>query len=320
MTGFDEVLASRRTPPLYLGDRRVLADTNWGGRLVVPSFNLDVAIGVVRDGVIEPWTTRLVEELTREGDVVVNVGAHFGYYAVLAALRVGPRGRVVAVDANPHIIPYLVASLYWSGVPDRVDVFHCAAWRESGQKLDFLFSPAYMGGSSAQRLWKSATQRFPVASSLGEALWDDRFVDIARDSNGRISLQTDRVVPYQVETRAIDEICADVSEVHLIHMDIEGAEAFALGGARALIARSPDIRIVFEWSASRYILGSDEARAAFHEIWSWLAENGFYVRMLQPRTAPDGAIFVTDPVNFEHMITDANADYVAIRAHNDPWL
>jgi len=317
---FDENTGGGRRPPLYLGDRRVLAETNWGGRLVVPSFNLDVAVGVVRDGVIEPWTTRLVEELTRERDVVVNIGANFGYYAVLAALRVGSEGRVIAVDANPHIIPYLVGSLYWSGVPDRAAVYHCAAWHESGQLLDFLFSPAYIGGASARRLWNSGGQNVPLATSIEDALWDERFVEIARDETGRVSLQTDRVVPFRVETRRLDDICAGLGEAHLLHLDIEGAEAFALRGARELIGRSPRIRIIFEWSASRYILGGEEAKAEFRELWRWLAEAGFYVRMLQPRTAPDGAIFVTAPVNYEHMVTEANGDYVAVRTHNDPWL
>lgn len=311
--------ASGREPPLYLGDRRVLAQTNWGGRLVVPSFNIDVAIGVVRDGVIEPWTTRLVEESTREGDVVVNIGAHFGYYAVLAAMRVGSRGRVVAVDANPHIIPYLVGSLYWSGVTDRVAVYQCAAWSESGATLEFLFSPAYIGGASARTLWNSATQKVPLAKTLEDALWDERFVEIARDSSGRVSLQTDRFVPFLAEARRIDEICADIDAANLIHMDIEGAEAFALHGARDLIGRSPDVRIVFEWSAPRYILGSEGAREQFRELWRWLGEQGFGVRMLRPQCAPDGAIFVTEPVDFEHMVTDANGDYIAVRAHNDPW-
>lgn len=70
-------------PPIYLGDRRLLVRTRWGGRLVVPTYNIDVAIGAARDGLIGPWTTRLVQELVREGDVVINAGANFGYYSVL---------------------------------------------------------------------------------------------------------------------------------------------------------------------------------------------------------------------------------------------
>lgn len=35
------------------------------------------------------------------GDVFVDVGAHIGFYALLAAARVGPQGRVLAIEADP---------------------------------------------------------------------------------------------------------------------------------------------------------------------------------------------------------------------------
>ena len=106
-------LAFRPEPPIYLGDRKLLVQTKWGGHLVVPTYNFDVAIGAARDGVIEPWTTRLIQELVREGDVIINAGANFGYYAVLSAYHAGQRGKVIAIEANPHIIPYLIDSCYW---------------------------------------------------------------------------------------------------------------------------------------------------------------------------------------------------------------
>ena len=57
-----------------------MVQATWGGWMVVPAFNVDVAIGVVRDGMIEPWTTRLVQELLRPGQTYINAGANFGYY------------------------------------------------------------------------------------------------------------------------------------------------------------------------------------------------------------------------------------------------
>ena len=67
---------TRRVIPLLPGE--LLVEASWGGFMVVPTFNLDVAIGVVRDGVIEPWTTRLVQDLLRPGDIYLNAGANFG--------------------------------------------------------------------------------------------------------------------------------------------------------------------------------------------------------------------------------------------------
>ena len=37
-----------------------------------------------------------------EGDVFVDVGSHIGFYALLAAARVAPGGRVLAIEADPR--------------------------------------------------------------------------------------------------------------------------------------------------------------------------------------------------------------------------
>ncbi len=312
------VVEKGREPPLYLGDRKILARTVWGGSLVVPSFNVDVALGVVRDGIIEPWTTRLVQELAKEGDTVINVGANFGYHTILAAYCVGHLGKVISIEANPHIVPYLINSIFWSGVPDRVTVFHCAAWGESGPELNFKFAPAYLGGGNASELWADQST-LSTSDTLDGAIWDHRLAHISADSNCRLHYGTDMVVPFKVRARKIDDVCENIEAAHLLHMDIEGAEAFAIIGARQLINRSPDLRIIFEWSAHRYIAGTEAARSAFRELWGWFQEKGFNVRRLETRIAANGGIFLSAPVTFDYMCQEANGDYVAVRPHNDPW-
>jgi FkbM family methyltransferase len=46
----------------------------------------------------ERWETRFVERCVRPGWVVIDVGAHIGYYTLLFARRVGERGCVLAVE------------------------------------------------------------------------------------------------------------------------------------------------------------------------------------------------------------------------------
>ena len=45
----------------------ILCRTKWNGYVVVPGYNVDVAPGILRDGIIEPWTTRLVQEFLKRG-------------------------------------------------------------------------------------------------------------------------------------------------------------------------------------------------------------------------------------------------------------
>ena len=77
---------------------------------------------------------------------------------------------------------------------------------------------------------------------------------------------------------ALDDALADVSALQLLRMDVEGSEALALAGARALIARSPRLRIVTEWDVAAMRVRSDVAAAV-----SALDAAGFRAQVVEPR-------------------------------------
>jgi FkbM family methyltransferase len=54
------------------------------------------------EGIWEPYETSLVLAALQPGDVFVDVGANIGYFPVIAADRVGPRGRVLAFEPDPE--------------------------------------------------------------------------------------------------------------------------------------------------------------------------------------------------------------------------
>lgn len=53
-----------------------------------------------------------------------------------------------------------------------------------------------------------------------------------------------------VKTKRLDDVLEDVSNVSLLRMDAEGSEPLIIRGARGVIERSPDLRIVMEWSVN----------------------------------------------------------------------
>jgi FkbM family methyltransferase len=53
-------------------------------------------------GSYEPEQTALFERWIGAGSTVLDVGAHVGYYTVLASVLAGPRGRVLAFEPNPR--------------------------------------------------------------------------------------------------------------------------------------------------------------------------------------------------------------------------
>lgn len=314
----DRFAPPRRVVPLSRGE--VLVEAAWGGFMVVPGFNIDVAIGVTRDGVHEAWTTRMVQELLRPGDIYLNAGANFGYFACLGGRLVGPSGRVIGVEPNPHIVPFLMKSLYWNGTIGNTEVFVRALSDEADMPMQFHFDPQYLGGGAA--LGPAGIDAPGDITGIGQALWSATTLPRLLDGDGRWVKGLGLMVPFIARTTTIDAIARklDLPRIDLLHLDIEGAEPLALRGAQATIVASPRLRIISEWSAGHYAHGGEALRHAFDRTWDLLAGLGYRVRLIEPRLAADGGMHVSAPLSHAAMTTTApHGDYVWIKAEEEPF-
>jgi FkbM family methyltransferase len=61
------------------------------------------------------------------GDTVIDLGAHIGTFTVPLAQRVGPAGRVVAVEADPRNYALLVANVERNGLGEQVRTLNAVA-------------------------------------------------------------------------------------------------------------------------------------------------------------------------------------------------
>lgn len=69
----------------------------------------------VLGGSYEPAQTALFAAAVEPGRVVIDVGAHVGYYSLLAAGRAGPEGRVLALEPDPRNARFLRAHARLNG-------------------------------------------------------------------------------------------------------------------------------------------------------------------------------------------------------------
>lgn len=143
--------------------------------------------------------------------VFLDVGANLGFFSLLAANKMQEErssGRVIAVEANPIVLPYLMASIVESGLEHRIDVIPYAASRN-------------MVLVQMQENFGNNLGGVPM-NSLSELV----------PSKNR------KLVP----TVALDTILVDLTRLDLVKMDIEGAEPKAIEGMVDLLYKfSPDI-------------------------------------------------------------------------------
>jgi FkbM family methyltransferase len=181
-----------------------------GGHVVhVDPHDRVFAQGLLVRGAHEPFETELFEGALGPGQVVFCLGAHVGYYALLAARGVGPRGRVYAFEPSPDTFRLLVRNLETNGyanvtaVPKAVSNF-------TGPGRLYLNAEHNTGDH----------QIYPGGGAR-------RSVDI-------------EVVRLDDWVRGREAV-ADV-----ILMDLQGAEMLALEGMDELLSRSPAVRIFTE--------------------------------------------------------------------------
>jgi FkbM family methyltransferase len=63
----------------------------------------------------------------RPGGTFIDIGAHVGYFSLMAAAKVGPDGTIYAVEAGPDNFALLCENVRVNGF-ENIHPIHCAAW------------------------------------------------------------------------------------------------------------------------------------------------------------------------------------------------
>jgi FkbM family methyltransferase len=110
--------------------------------LVLDRADASVSVQIRDDGVYEPYVSAVLDRLLGPGDVFVDVGANVGYHTARAAVRVGPTGRVLAVEANPENARLLALTVAANDL-DQVEVLPLAL----GDRLGHVNFGSHIGSN-----------------------------------------------------------------------------------------------------------------------------------------------------------------------------
>lgn len=170
----------------------------------------DPSMAVVRqDRAYEPHVVDRMLPMLPEGGVMVDVGASFGYFTVLAGRAVGPSGRVVACEPGPQNQTVLLLNVVTNGLRN-VEI-----------------QPVAVSDATGALLYSQSGANGAVSPFDGDAS----------------GLGSNDLVP----ARTLDDILGERPRLDVIKIDVEGAEGLVFAGADATLRRHRPA-IFFEFS------------------------------------------------------------------------
>lgn len=123
------------------------ARTFWGERMTV-ELPEPISVAIFRDGYIEGDVTDALLRHLHDGAVFFDVGAHVGYFTLLASRLVGTRGTVVAFEPTPGSRALLEVNV---AQRDNVVIEPRACWSENTTLTFNDFGPRFSALNSVFR-------------------------------------------------------------------------------------------------------------------------------------------------------------------------
>lgn len=218
----------------YLGDYQILTRLFTGQKVFVDSRDVSVSPALIMDGRWEPETTTALMGLLQPSDCMIDIGANFGYFGLIAGTVIdrGAGGSIHLIEANPRLVPLMFKSLNVTGLVGLGTVSNYAISDAEGD-LDL---------------------------HIPEGLWGSAFLD-SLDDVFRTELEASLAGPVAIEevvtvpSITLDQFCAErnIDRVDVIKIDVEGHEERAYRGMRGVIDHNRDhLRMLIEFSAGQY--------------------------------------------------------------------
>ena len=166
----------------------------------------------------EKSTTKLFEKVIKKGNVVLDLGANIGYFTLLSARLVGPKGKVYAFEPEPRNFSFLKKNVELNNYT-QVIVNQKAVGNKKG-KVKLYICPYETGHHTINQF-----------EGIENYTHKDKKI-------------TKKFV--MVDLIVLDNFIKD-KKIDFIKMDVEGAELLALRGMAELLEKNKNIKLVIEF-------------------------------------------------------------------------
>jgi FkbM family methyltransferase len=152
--------------------------TSAGGARFACELRESIAREACLTGSYEPPVTDLLRHYLGPGGTMVDAGANWGYFTLVAASLVGPSGHVLAIEPDPRAFARLARNIGMNGFP-MVQAWHGAVAARSGRAMLTGYSDA-SDNQGLSRLDAEGAASGPRFETVTAAL-DDLVEDQPRD-------------------------------------------------------------------------------------------------------------------------------------------
>jgi len=215
-----------------------------GHHLAVNADDEGVVPFLLTQGVFEEYETELVRQCLHPGMRVVDIGANFGYYTLIAAARVGKEGKVYAFEPEPGNYELLLKNISLNHYETIVPIQQAVSNRRGTTNL-------------------FVDKRNLGAPSLAEKNVDRRQGIVA------------------VETVSIDEFFKTVEgfgPIDFLKIDAQGAEGLIFEGACNCL-KNEGLKIMMEfWPQGLRNMGTDPLN-----LLRLIKSSGFTIKIIEEK-------------------------------------
>jgi FkbM family methyltransferase len=193
--------------------------------LSVPKYDYKVSCPINKEDfiVMTKYEGEIIELFTaKEGDIVVDVGAHMGRYTIISSKRVGQNGKVIAIEAHPDNFEMLNRNIKLNKLTNIIPLNYAVYSKETKLKL-------YLPDEELGYTMHHSTMLNYLSTKYNMET-QGKFIEV--NANTLDNLLQQNGISH--------------SDINWIKIDVEGAEFEVLKGATSILSKSKDIALLIE--------------------------------------------------------------------------
>jgi len=184
-----------------------------GSKMYLDYADKGVSRQLIIDGTRETLSIEIVRRELKKGDIVVEVGANIGYYALFESQLIGEKGRIYAIEPVSSNLELLRKNIELNGY-SNIDLYPFAIGESNGIHSMYLTT------------WRNKPSLRDITGTRKEKHFTEEI---------------------KVEVMAFDDFIKDKSYPNFVRMDVEGYEYHIIRGMKDTLQRKLPLTLLIEF-------------------------------------------------------------------------